>query len=139
MKPRWLTILLVVSLAGNAVELGLYAWSKWRRFAESQEFFKRVQVGAQMWTLRVVVKDFEPQMRILDQRKERWNMELQWQDYQAQPDTQIDRIALDSIASITRQEYKLTYDSRRALPSVPDAKLRARMEKRWRGQMGIGN
>jgi len=78
-------------------------------------------------------------MQALEQREYRWATELQWQDYQEPPDSSIDRQALDSIASITRQKYELLYQSRRALPSVEDAKLRQRMERRWRGQMGIGD
>jgi hypothetical protein len=78
-------------------------------------------------------------MQALKQRQHRWESELHWQDYQNPPDTAIDRLALDSVASITRQMYKLMYESRRALPAVADSNLRKRMEKRWREQMGIGD
>jgi hypothetical protein len=78
-------------------------------------------------------------MRALERRQIRWESELDWQDYQNPPDSAIDRSALDSVASITRQMYKLMYESRRALPAVEDPNLRKRMEKRWRGQMGIGD
>ncbi|MCX6842747.1 MAG: hypothetical protein NTX53_10740 [candidate division WOR-3 bacterium] len=139
MKPKWVLVLLIVSLAGNAVELGLYARAEWKRNRDMQKFYGWVQSGAETWTLRVVVKEFEPRMQMLESRENRWSSELQWQDYQQPPDSSIDRQALDSIASITRQKYLLMYQSRRALPSVQDAKLRQRMERRWRGQMGIGD
>ena len=138
MKPKWVLVLLVASLVGNALELGLYARTEWRRYRDTQRFFKSVQSGAAQWNSRVVVKEFEPRMRALEQREDRWATELQWQDYQQQPDPAIDRQALDSVASITRQEFELLYLSRRALPAVEDAKLRRRMERRWREQMGIG-
>jgi hypothetical protein len=78
-------------------------------------------------------------MQALEQRENRWATELGWQDYQQPPDSAIDRLALDSVASITRQEYELLYESRRALSAVEDPKLRTRMERRWRAQMGIEN
>jgi hypothetical protein len=137
MKPRWVLVLLIVSLVGNAVELGLYARAQWQRRRYWQEFFGWVQSRAETWTMRVVVKEFEPRMHALKRSQIRWRSELQWQDYQNPPDTAIDRLALDSVASITRQMYKLMYESRRALPSVEDAGLRQRMERRWRGQMGL--
>jgi hypothetical protein len=46
-------------------------------------------------------------------------------------------MTLDSEASITRQKYELLYESRRALSVVEDPKLRTRMERRWREQMGL--
>jgi hypothetical protein len=139
MKPRWLSMLLVASLVGNAVELGLYARAKWKQQREMDRFFRTVQHGTGMWTMRVVVPEFEPKMRMLAQRADRWALELQWQDWQQPPDSAIDRIALDSIASLARQQYYLLYQSRRALSEVKDEKLRQRMEKRWRGQMGLDN
>ena len=139
MKPKWVLVLLIVSLAGNAVELGLYARAEWKRNRETQKFNAMVQSGANQWTQRVVVREFEPRMQVLEQRENRWATELEWQDYQQPPDSAIDRQALDSVASNTRQEYLLMYQSRRALPSVEDGGLRQRMERRWRGQMGIGN
>jgi hypothetical protein len=137
MRPRWALVLLVVSLVGNAVELGLYARAEWKRNREMQKFFAWVQSGAEAWNPSVVVKEFEPRMQMLESRETRWAAELQWQDYQQPPDSSIDRQALDSVASITRQEYLLIYQSRRALPAVEDAKLRQRMERRWREQMGL--
>jgi hypothetical protein len=137
MKPKWVLVLLIVSLAGNAVELGLYARAEWKRNRDMQKFYGWVQSGAEQWSRRVVVQDFEPKMQVLKRRQTRWMEELYWQDYQQPPDSSIDRQALDSIASITRQECLLMYQSRRALPSVEDAGLRQRMERRWRGQMGL--
>lgn len=139
MKPKWITVLLVVSLVGNALELGLYARAKWQRHRAREKFYQSVQSRAGQWTQRVVVPDFEPRMQALKLRQIRWESELHWQDYQNPPDTAIDRSALDSVASITRQKYELLYQSRRALPAVEDAKLRQRMERRWREQMGIEN
>jgi len=137
MKPKWVMVLLVVSLVGNALELGLYARAEWQRHRYWQKFFGWVQSGAETWTMRVVVKEFEPRMQVLERRETRWVEELEWQDYQQPPDSSIDRQALDSVASITRQKYELLYQSRRALSAVEDPKLRTRMEKRWRGQMGL--
>ena len=139
MKPKWVMVLLVVSLVGNALELGLYARAAWQRQRDMQKFGEWVQKNAVQWNQRVVAPDFEPRMQALKQRQIRWRSELHWQDYQNSPDTAIDRLALDSVASITRQTYKLMYESRRALPAVADSNLRKRMEKRWRGQMGIGD
>jgi hypothetical protein len=139
MKPKWVTVLLVVSLVGNALELSLYARAEWRRHQESQKFGEWVQSGAVTWNPKVVVREFEPRMQALERREDRWASELNWQDYQNPPDSAIDKAALDSVASITRQKYELLYESRRALPTVEDAKLRARMERRWREQMGIGD
>jgi len=139
MRPKWVVVLLVVSLVGNALELGLYARAEWRRHQESQKFGEWVQSGAVTWHPKVVVREFEPRMRALEQRENRWATELQWQDYQQPPDPAIVRLALDSVASITRQKFELLYQSRRALPGVEDAKPRQRMERRWREQMGIGD
>lgn len=139
MKPKWVLVLLIVSLVGNALELGLYARAKWQRQRYMQKSGEWVQKNAVQWNRRVVVPDFEPRMQALKLRQIRWRSELHWQDYQNPPDTAIDRTALDSVASITRQIYKLMYESRRALPAVADSNLRKRMERRWREQMGIEN
>jgi hypothetical protein len=131
-------VLLVVSLVGNALELSLYARAEWRSHQEGEKFGKFVESLAVSKNPKVVVKEFEPRMQALKQRENRWETELYWQDYQQQPDSAIDKAALDSVASIARQKYELLYQSRRALPAVEDAQLRRRMEKRWRQQMGIG-
>jgi hypothetical protein len=137
MRPKWVVVLLVVSLVGNALELSLYARAKWRRYQEEEKFGKFVESLAVSRYPRVVVGEFEPRMQALKQRENRWRTELYWQDYQQQPDSAVVRLALDSVASITRQKYELLYQSRRALPAVADSNLRKRMEKRWRGQMGL--
>lgn len=137
MKPKWVVALFVVSLAGNLVELGLYARAEYRRRREMDRFYQWVQTGAPQWHQRVVVDSFEPELRRLHSRMNRWATELQWQDWQNEPDSAVDRLALDSIGSIARQQYELLYQSRRALPGVKDEKLRQRMEKRWRMQMGL--
>jgi hypothetical protein len=137
MKPKWVVVLLVVSLVGNALELSLYARAEWKRNRESQKFGEFVESLAVSRYPRVVVGEFEPRMEALKQRKSRWLMELNWQGLQNPPDSAVVRLALDSVASITRQMYKLMYESRRALPSVEDAGLRQRMERRWREQMGL--
>ena len=138
MRPKWVVVLLVVSLVGNALELSLYARAEWRSHQESQKFGEWVQSLAVSKNPKVVVKEFEPRMQALKQRENRWETELYWQDYQQQPDSAIDKAALDSVASIARQKYELLYQSRRALSAVDDPKLRTRMERRWRQQMGIG-
>jgi hypothetical protein len=137
MKPKWVVVLLVVSLVGNALELSLYARAEWKRNRESQKFGEFVESLAVSRYPRVVVGKFEPRMEALKQRQNRWQMELYWQSLQNPPDSAVVRLALDSVASITRQMYKLMYESRRALPSVEDAGLRQRMERRWREQMGL--
>jgi hypothetical protein len=139
MRPKWLLPLLLVSLAANLVELGLYARAEWQRRRERDRFFHWVQTSAPQWRKRVVVDSFEPRMRRLNDRLERWQAELGWQDWQQAPDSAMDRQVLDSITSLTRQQYELLYKSRRALPGVKDEKLRQRMEARWRIQMGLGN
>ena len=137
MIPKWVVVLLVVSLVGNALELGLYARAEWKRNRESQKFGEWVQSGAVQWNPKVVVGKFEPRMEALKQRQNRWQVELYWQSLQNPPDSAVVRLALDSGASIARQKYELLYESRRALPSVEDAGLRQRMERRWREQMGL--
>ncbi|HTW92217.1 MAG TPA: hypothetical protein VMH22_10965 [bacterium] len=139
MRPRWVMVLLVVSLAGNVAELGVYAWAQWQRLHKWDRFYASLQKDAPTWSRMVVVDSFRPEMRRLENHISRWSVESSWQNFQQPPDTAIDRTALDSIASLTRQEYYLMYQSRRALPGVGDEKLRQRMEKRWRGQMGLGN
>ena len=139
MRPKWLLPLLAVSLAANLVELGLYARAEWRSRREMDRFNHWVQTSAPQWHRRVVVDSFEPRMRRLNDRLERWQAEVTWQDWQQAPDSATSRLALDSIASLTRQKYHLLYQSRRALPGVKDEKLRQRMEKRWRMQMGLGD
>jgi len=139
MRPKWVVVLLVVSLVGNALELGLYARAEWRRHQESQKFNKFVESLAVARYPRVVVGEFEPRMAALEQRENRWAAELDWQSFRNPPDSAIAKAALDSVASITRQEYELLYESRRAVSAVEDPKLRTRMEKRWREQMGLGD
>ncbi len=137
MRPKWVVVLLVVSLVGNALELGLYARAEWRSHQESQKFGKFVESLAASRYPRVVVGEFEPRMQALEQRENRWEAELDWQSFQNPPDSAIEKATLDSVASITRQKYELLYESRRAVSAVEDPKLRTRMEKRWRKQMGI--
>ena len=139
MRPKWLLPLLVVSLAANLVELGLYVRAEWQRRRERDRFFHWIQTSAPQWRHRVVVDSFEPRMRRLNDRLERWQAELSWQDWQQEPDSVMSRLALDSVASLTRQQYHLLYQSRRALDGVTDEKRRQRMEERWRVMMGLDN
>ena len=127
MRPKWLIPLLVVSLAANLVELGLYGRAEWQRRRYWGRFFHWVQTDAPKWHQRVVVDSFESEMRRLESRALRWKAELSRQNYLPQPDSAMDQLALDSVASITRQQYDLMYRSRRALPGIRDQKLRQRM------------
>jgi len=135
MKPKWAVYLLVVSLLGNAVVLGLYAWRPWSH--RRSRTYPWVPTYVSQYNPRVVVQSFEPKMRVMEQREGRWTLEFWYQYYQQPPDTVMDRIALDSITSITRQAFELIYQSRRALPQIENAGLRKRMEKCWRQQMGL--
>jgi hypothetical protein len=137
MKPKWAVVLLVVSLLGNSVELGLYARAEYLSRRQTDRFNHWVQTGAPQWHRWVVVDSFAPEMRRLQNRVYRWQAELDWQDYQQPTDSATDRLALDSVASLTRQQYDLMYRSRQALPGVNDERLRRRMEKRWHVQMGL--
>jgi len=139
MRPKWLLALLVVSLAANLVELGLYAQSEYRHRRYWDRFNQWVQTDAPQWHRRVVVASFEPEMRRIERRAFLWQAEMDMQDYQESPDSARDRQVLDSIASLVRQRYYLLYQSRQALPKVEDEKLRQRMEERWRVQMGLDN
>jgi hypothetical protein len=139
MRPKWVVVLLVVSLVGNALELSLYARAEWRSHQEEEKAVGHVEPVAVSRYPRVVVGEFEPRMQALEQRKIRWETELYWQSLQNSPDSAVVRLALDSVASITRQKFELLYESRRAVSAVEDPKLRARMERRWREQMGIGD
>jgi hypothetical protein len=137
MRPKWVVVLLVVSLVGNALELSLYARAEWRSHQEEEKAVWHVEPVAVSRYPRVVVGEFEPRMQALEQRKTRWEAELDWQSFQNPPDSAVVRLTLDSEASITRQKYELLYESRRALSVVEDPKLRTRMERRWREQMGL--
>ena len=137
MRPKWVVVLLVVSLVGNALELSLYARAEWRSHQEEEKAVWHVEPVAVSRYPRVVVGEFEPRMQALEQRENRWEAELDWQSFQNPPDSAIEKAVLDSVASITRQKYELLYQSCRALPAVEDPKLRKRMEKRWREQMGL--
>jgi hypothetical protein len=139
MRPKWAVVLLLVSLLGNVAELARYG-VRMRIVREPVNgSYRWVRANVSRYGPQVVVESFEPKMRLLERRKHRWTVESRYQSYQQPPDTAIDRITLDSVASITRQAFELIHQSRRALPQTEDAGLRKRMEKRWRQQMGIGD
>ncbi|HTW92550.1 MAG TPA: hypothetical protein VMH22_12695 [bacterium] len=140
MKPKWAVNLLVLSLLGNVVVLGWYGWHFWSGALKNPRYSPYQWIPDYVWRggRGVVVRSFEPKMQTLWQRKKRWMLESRYQDFQEPPDTAMDRIALDSEASIARQAFKLIYQSRRTLPQSRDiGPLKRIMEKRWRQQMGL--
>jgi hypothetical protein len=136
MKRRWLYLLLAVSLAGNAVELGVFAFRK-RLYWWSKPETYDIGGSAARWHLRAMVDSYQQRIDSMRHELTQLHLRLDWQSYQEQPDTaQVER-TLDSVATLRREIYRLLLRSRLELAGVADKKARARMERRWRQQMGL--
>jgi len=133
----WLQVLLVLSLLGNAAEVGYYTWSRWNQMRQWRGLFNWLENGAAMMHDRVMVSRFEPQLDSLSDRQTRWKYELEWTRYEDRFDTATFRQALDSMENINRQIYRVLFLSCQALPDEPDPKRRRTMTELWRRQMGL--
>jgi len=135
-RNRLLQLLLVLSLAGNLAELGLYGYRKLKGRYDMQEFFSSLADGTSQVDLNVLdgwrAFEFES-LRVADLRLER---ELQLARAAAVDSAGLAPIVA-RLARVSRGQVELAYVSRRRLFTVEDSARRRSLEQRWRQMTGI--
>jgi hypothetical protein len=136
-KPRWLNILLAVSLAANAVEIAIPWWQQLRRMRSKGPGHRYLRYKAARYDLRVVTPEYQWVLDSLHHEHDRLGMKRQALTFDTPVDSSAVEQNLDSLEILDRQTYRLAFQSCQELIRSDDAKLRRRMEKRWRQQMDI--
>lgn|GEM_PF-1039025 len=136
MKNRWLPLLLAASLAGNLVELGVFTYRELKRRHDMQDFFSRLEDGTSRVDVNVLdgwrASEFES-LNVADLRLER---ELQLARADRADSSGLQPIVA-RMAQVSREQYRLAYESRRRLFSLTDSVRRRSLEQRWRRMTGL--
>jgi len=127
MKPRWLYILMAVSLAANAVEVAVVV-SKLLR--ETRQHRAWVTAPPHTAALRPLMGLNGPEFARLDRR---YRIVRHNNFY---PDTAAIRAAHDQLEQIRREIYWLVFRSTRALKDASPAQRRL-AERQWRNMTGL--
>ena len=139
MRPRWLAVLLALSLAGNLVELGFFGYWSWKRRHDMQAFFERLATGTAYSSLHVLDSACEAASESLRFERLRLERDLLLVRLAGPPDSSRLAPFADSMALVARAQHRLLFDSRRAVAALPDSGPRRRLEQRWRLMTGIAS
>jgi hypothetical protein len=134
MKRKLLVALLVVSLAGNAVELvslGIQA----RRYYYSH--FGDEKVARNYVGLGTVSDGFDVVQESLTIESMKADLELARLEHAGCYDTLVAAPILDRYGDIERAQKLILFQSRQAVNHEPDSTKRARAEKLWRVMTGL--
>jgi hypothetical protein len=141
MKSKWLWILFWVSLAGNAVELGIPAWRlvNWWIHADppSYSYHNWWRNPARYYDNRVMMPEFQWTIDSLNHETLRL---LYVQDSLTELPA-YDSLAFeqnaDSLARLDRQRHETVFRSCRAAMAQLSGAEREKVVRRWRAQMDI--
>jgi hypothetical protein len=135
MKPKWLVVLLVVSLAANVAELVVWGVGYVRRRIESQRFGEWVQAGAPRWNMGPLLNTYRPAWDSLGRLYSVVNDELESL-------SALDTVRMaDVVGRLARLDVAMTrvaFQSAQALHRPENAAVRAAKLRRWRGMTGLG-
>lgn len=135
MKPRWLVVLLVLSLAANLAELVWFGVGFVRRRVELQRFFGWVQTGAPRWHMRPLLDSYQPAWDSLGHLYSAVDDELEGLSV-------LDTVRMaDVLGRLARLDVAMTrvvFQSAQALHRPENAAVRAAKLQRWRGMTGLG-
>jgi hypothetical protein len=134
MKRKLLVVLLVVSLAGNAVEL-VFLGIQARRYYYSH--FGDEKVGRESAALGTVSDGFDVAMESLTIESMKADLELARLEHAGCYDTLVAAPILDRYGDIERAQKLVLFQSRQAVNREPDPAKRSRAEKRWRVMTGL--
>jgi hypothetical protein len=134
MKRKLLAVLLVVSLAGNAVEL-VFLGIQARRYYHSH--FGDEKVGREYAGLGTVSDGFDVVQESLNIETMKADLELARLEQSGCYDSLVAAPILDRYGDIERAQKLVLFQSRQAVNHEPDPAKRARAEKLWRVMTGL--
>jgi hypothetical protein len=134
MKRKLLVVLLVVSLAGNAVEL-VFLGIQARRYYYSH--FGDEKVGRESAALGTVSDGFDVVQESLTIESMKADLELARLEQAGGYDTLLAAPLLDRYGDIERAQKLVLFQSRQAVNQEPDSAKRARAMKLWRVMTGL--
>ena len=137
MKPKWLYILLVVSLAANVTEMVVFGVQWYRRHRGMSGFFGWVQNSAAKWNLRPVVGAYWPEWDSLGRSYGAADDRLDSIAEAAPGDSARVAAATDEVIRIDRQRYRLVFESAQALQRPENQRGRRGNVRLWRDMMGV--
>lgn len=137
MRPKWLYVLLAVSLAANVTELAVFGVQWYRRHRGMGGFFNWVQNSAAKWNLRPVENSFWPEWDSLGRSYSAADDRLDSIADAAPGDSAVIAAATDEVIRIDRQRYRLVFESARALGRPENARVRKSNTRLWRDMMGV--
>jgi hypothetical protein len=135
MKPKWLWVLLVVSLAGNAVELGAFIKQSWTPIRHLFGAGWGHGTSSASYWLRAVSEDGRREFDSLQEQVQR----LEIEESVLEPGADAARV--DSMqrtrAFLKRETMRVVFFSGRAIADVADPIRRKRLTMRWCDMMDI--
>ena len=139
MKRNWLYVLLAVSLAGNAVGLGLLGYRKWRERHDMDTFNAQLQSNASIGHLVPMTESFRPLVDSLDIEVLKARREIARAEAAGDTDLASVEPWIARQAELERAVHAAIFQSRIALNTSPDSSHRRGLEKRWRAVTGVSD
>lgn len=137
MKPKWLYILLALSLAANVTELVVFGAQWYGRRRSLSGFFGWVQNSAAKWNLRPVVNSYWPEWDSLGRSYDAADDALDSIADAAPGDSARIAAATDELIRIDRERYRLVFESAQALQRPENARVRKSMTRLWCAMMDV--
>jgi hypothetical protein len=137
MRPKWLYILLAVSLAANVTEMVVFGVQWYRRHRGMSGFDNWVQNSASKWNLRPVVNSYWPEWDSLGRSYHAADDALDSIAEAAPDDSAGIAAATDAVIRIDRQQYRLVFESAQALRRPENEHARKSMTRLWRDMMNV--
>lgn len=137
MRPKWLYILLVVSLVANITEMTVFGVQGYRRHRGMSGFDNWVQNSAVKWNLRPVTSSCWPAWDSLSHAYNAARDELDSIAEAVPGDSARIAAATDEVISLDRAMYRLVFESAQALQRPENERGRKSMTRLWRDMMDM--
>jgi hypothetical protein len=137
MRPKWLYVLLVVSLAANVTELSVFGVQWYRRHRGMSGFFGWVQYSAVRWNMRPVEDSYWPAWDSLGRSYNAASDALDSIAEAVPGDSARIAAATDEVIRTDRQRYRMVFESAQALQRPENERLRKSMTRLWRDMMNV--
>lgn len=137
MKPKWVCVVLAVSLVGNAVELGILGFQALQRAHRTRRFYTDLESRAAQLHDRVMMPEFTPAREALRRQYYLWESQLNALCHDDEPDPARVNELLCHLAQTEKAKLRLMFESARAMERVENPRQRESLRKRWKQMTGV--
>jgi hypothetical protein len=136
-RSRWLTALLVLSLAGNATELALYARKAWQAARQRRENARASERRMVLTSNRPLSGAYQAEQVALKRAYIAARAALVRGLHSRTGDSVAQVAAIDKLARIDLETSRLLLHSAQDMQHESIPEIRQRLERRWRLMMGL--